>query len=662
MIGLWYNVNMVKRRKPILSTDYPLIAAEWDVGANKTIDPNASPQNISSSSRIHYWWHCSHGHPSWPATPAYRTRFQQYGCPYCEGRKAIPGETDLATLFPELAKEYADDLNDTPVSTIKPEDKHNYWWRCSLGHTWQASPNTRTKKHTHCRYCANRYAWPGFNDLASKFPDIAAEFDTEKNDTTADHVMYNSHHVMWWKCDKGHSWSDEVRARTERHTRCPKCYGVYKGYGNRLIPGVNDLFTIHPELRGYWDEPTYDNPLPKSNKKYHWKCDLGHTWFESPNALLHRKSGICPFCANTAVLPGFNDLATLNPVVAKDWDYLRNGELKPTRVAISSNRKVWWHCAKGHVWSASVYSRTGSIPTGCPECAAAETSSRGEIEMRDYITSLLPTGTEVLANDRTVIAPKELDVYVPSLAIAVEHDGLYWHSDAVISSHDYHHDKWDRCHCKGIRLIQIWEDEWHDKRPMIEDILIRALNPDQLLPSDMSVCVVDERLPVDETNEFLDRNDIHGRVMASTRLGIRDDNGDLLAVMLMSRRDDGVYLLTRYSIKIGVRVDGGFDRLLAYFRNQVGIHGEVVAFSDHRLSDEAMYVGNGFSRTGFIDPDYRYVSSHGNLARAFNHRREMERYGSQLRTKTGLKDEQLEFINGLERVYDSGKTRWLLDW
>jgi cytochrome c2 len=731
----WYNTVMAKRRKPILATDYPLIAAEWDTGANKNVDPGASPQSISANSPVHYWWRCSHGHPSWLATPAYRTRFQQYGCPYCGGRKAIPGETDLATLFPELAKEYAADLNDAPVNTIKPEDKHNYWWRCSLGHTWQAAPNTRTKKHTRCRYCANRYAWPGFNDLASKFPDIAAEFDVEKNDTTADHVVYNSHHVMWWKCDKGHSWCDDVRARTERHTRCPQCHGVYKGYGNRLIPGVNDLLSAHPELREYWNEPTYDNTLPNSNKKYQWKCPKGHTWLASPNSLMSSTKDYCPYCSNSRVwsgfndlqtlfpdiakewdadknkrpasqalpfsnkrvwwkcaahghswsspmnlrttaknatgcpycsnhriLVGFNDLATTNPELAKEWDTERNGGLTPKDVVAGTDRKVWWRCAKGHEWKAGVYSRSNrKMPTGCPECAAAETSSRGEIEVRDYITSLLPTGTEVLANDRTAIAPKELDVYVPSLAIAVEYDGIYWHTTIAGRGRDYHHDKWEQCRKRGIRLIQIWEDEWRDRRPIVEDMLQYVLHAGDQIRIGARTCAIDADVPRADADAFMNANHIQGRASASLRFGLRSADGSLAAVMLMARREDGSYLLTRYATTLGTSVVGGFTRLLSHMRDRIGEHGRIITFSDHRVSDGGLYKSNGFRQDLMLPPDYYYVNG-VNREHKFNYRKARFKSNPELRYEEGLTETQLARINGLERVYDSGKTRWLLDW
>lgn len=69
------------------------------------------------------------------------------------------------------------------------------------------------------------------------------------------------------------------------------------------------------------------------------------------------------------VLPGFNDLASLEPQVAAQWDTERNGALRPDQVTVGSGKRVWWRCEEGHVWKAKVYSRTGKMRTGCPVCA-----------------------------------------------------------------------------------------------------------------------------------------------------------------------------------------------------------------------------------------------------------------------------------------------------
>ena len=77
----------------------------------------------------------------------------------------------------------------------------------------------------------------------------------------------------------------------------------------------------------------------------------------------------CPYCTGRKVLAGFNDLASLFPKLAKEWDAELNGPLRPTEVTSGSSRRVWWRCDHGHVWRAAIYSRTGPKKCGCPVCA-----------------------------------------------------------------------------------------------------------------------------------------------------------------------------------------------------------------------------------------------------------------------------------------------------
>ena len=88
----------------------------------------------------------------------------------------------------------------------------------------------------------------------------------------------------------------------------------------------------------------------------------------SERPFVQRGNG-CPYCANRKVLPGFNDLATAAPLVAKQWHETLNGALTPEMVTAGSHKKAWWQCSYGHVWKATIYSRAGVQQCGCPVCA-----------------------------------------------------------------------------------------------------------------------------------------------------------------------------------------------------------------------------------------------------------------------------------------------------
>ena len=105
-----------------------------------------------------------------------------------------------------------------------------------------------------------------------------------------------------------------------------------------------------------------------SKKKVWWQCSLGHAYAASVSSRTMRSCG-CPYCAGKKVLPGFNDLASVEPEIALQWHPTLNGTLTPEMVTTGSRRKVWWVCDLGHVWKAAIYSRTGQKKCGCPVCA-----------------------------------------------------------------------------------------------------------------------------------------------------------------------------------------------------------------------------------------------------------------------------------------------------
>ncbi len=197
-----------------------------------------------------------------------------------------------------LLKEWHQKLNgELTPKQISYGSKKKVWWRCEHGHAWNSVVFNRTGADSGCPYCTGKKPWPGESDLASRRPDLAAEWHSTKNgNVTPKDVLEGSHYAAWWICDKGHEWQAMVKSRVS-------------GSG-------------------------------------------------------------CPYCANKKVLPGFNDLATLEPKIAAEWHPTLNGDLTPEQVTIGSHKKVWWQCSSGHVWQTVVYSRAGlgSHKSGCPVC------------------------------------------------------------------------------------------------------------------------------------------------------------------------------------------------------------------------------------------------------------------------------------------------------
>lgn len=274
----------------------------------------------------------------------------------------------LSKKKPELAKEWNYSKNGLLMpDMISVSSNKKVWWICEKGHEWTANVGSRTRGNG-CPYCSNKYVLRGLNDLQTLHPELAKEWDYEKNnDLTPDNVFANSNKRVWWKCNDGHSWKTSVALRTRMGSGCPVCAG------QRPIQGVNDLATLYPGLAKEWDydkngELKPSDILPGSEKTIWWKCDKGHSYSAFPRSRTVLNTG-CPVCINKKILVGYNDLATLHPELATEWNYDKNDGLLPTQVGGTggSHKKIWWKCSEGHEWEATLASRI-SLHTGCPFC------------------------------------------------------------------------------------------------------------------------------------------------------------------------------------------------------------------------------------------------------------------------------------------------------
>jgi hypothetical protein len=339
-----------------LLTAYTSFVGQWDYEKNKI-----KPTEVTAHSGKYIWWRCANGH-SWRAKVAYRQNGN--GCPYCAGKKAVSGETDLATVMPEIAAQWDHEKNKgrTPDRFL-PQSGKVIWWICKNGHSWQA-PIQRRYIGSGCPFCSGQIVIKGVNDLQSRHPLLAEQWDFHRNCCRPDEVHAYRNDYAWWFCHKGHSWRARINNRASHGRGCPYCSGYL------AIPGETDLFTRCPNLAKEWDyeRNTLDihNTAEFSKKKAWWKCADGHSW----SAVIHSRSrpngNGCPYCAGKMAIPGETDLATLAPHLAAEWDYERN-ITDINNITLKSNIKVWWLCKCGHRWKATVCNR--AIGSGCPRCA-----------------------------------------------------------------------------------------------------------------------------------------------------------------------------------------------------------------------------------------------------------------------------------------------------
>lgn len=267
------------------------------------------------------------------------------------------------TLLRQWDAEKNGDL--TPENVSYGSQKKPFW-RCDRGHSWQAAVYTRTAG-SGCPYCAGKKIQSGNNDLVTLFPELAREWDAEKNRTLPppSEISPWSHRKAHWKCIKGHEWEAVIKSRAQG-CGCPVCAG------RMVLPGFNDLATTHSRLAEEWDAERNGALSPfdvvaGSDRRVWWRCENGHGWRATISSRACGGTG-CPYCSGKRTITGENDFATQYPAIAAEWDADRNGELTPDQFAPNSNRKAFWRCPLGHSYSTTISSRVNR-GTGCPYCA-----------------------------------------------------------------------------------------------------------------------------------------------------------------------------------------------------------------------------------------------------------------------------------------------------
>jgi predicted nucleic acid-binding Zn-ribbon protein len=202
-----------------LQTTHPLIAAEWDFEKNDGL----APTMVTAGSARKVGWICGLSH-RWDALVNSRT-LQGTGCPFCSGQRVLRGFNDLQTSKPEIAKQWDFAKNEefNPAS-ISIGSRLSVWWRCDLDHSWKARIANRTYLDRGCPFCGGKKLLEGFNDLLTRYPEIAAEWDSQSNQRQPSEVMPGNNSKAWWICPFGHRYYSSIVGRTGVHgSNCPTC-------------------------------------------------------------------------------------------------------------------------------------------------------------------------------------------------------------------------------------------------------------------------------------------------------------------------------------------------------------------------------------------------------------------------------------------------------
>jgi hypothetical protein len=272
--------------------------------------------------------------------------------------------------------------------------------------------------------------------LGDLHPVVASEWHPSKNaPLTAFDLKPASAKTVWWQCTLGHEWPTKPQNRL-RGERCPECAKTLSAAKRSTPKPGRSLADLYPDIAADWNttrngDVTASDVNPGSKTNRWWKCRVcSHEWSTDPDHRTRSNRG-CPQCARSRISkskstpkPG-ESLADTNPTLAAEWHPHRNEELTAFDVKPRSKRKVWWQCAHGHEWHATVAPR--SVGIGCPKCSTVGASER-EIRLAHELAA---AGFSV-DHDHPPIPvvgrrPVQADIAIPDLQLVIEYDGAHYH-------------------------------------------------------------------------------------------------------------------------------------------------------------------------------------------------------------------------------------------
>ncbi|MCP4912813.1 MAG: hypothetical protein GY909_06820 [Oligoflexia bacterium] len=323
------------------------------------------------------------------------------------------------------------------------------WWICSLcNHEWQTSIYHRAIKGSCCRKCSarRRLDFDVNKSIFTTHPEIAKDWSKKENaKLTPKMFPKGSRFIVNWKC---HVCSQKIKKSIKSYNGCTRCKK------NKKLQKKN-LQAEYPNIAREWHKTKNGNKLPSSfsphsNKSAWWSCNTcDHSWSTKISNRTSLGRG-CPACANKVIIAKKNDLKTTHPYLAKEWHPTKNKDLKPSEVTYGSGKKVWWLCPNKHEYKASILHR--SHGTECPKCNEGRQTSFAEQATYFYVKKLYPdTLNRFNAN---FLDRMELDIYIPSIKVAIEYDGEAWHKKNTLKREER---KYQICKERGIKLIRLRE-------------------------------------------------------------------------------------------------------------------------------------------------------------------------------------------------------------
>lgn len=428
---------------------FPDVAKQWCQEKNGDV----TPADISGVSGVVVWWHCEVCGGDYDMKVAHKTT-SHCQCPYCMRQRPLKDFNTLQACAPRLAEELSA-ANPFTADEILCTSNQMAIWECpDCQHKWNEVIKYRIMQGKTCPVCHRHTEpvrlppFPGKGPaqchlpveerkLKHHNPELLSEWDYEENTRrglTPD-ITFGSSAKAAWICPHGHHYDARVSHRTgTSHTGCPYCAGT------QVLKNVSDLATTHPDLARELDGKASgfdatEVSAGNTTADAVWNCPVCHYQYHARIVERTHGSG-CPRCSRiisnkAARLPrkGLTFAEGASDELKDEWS--SKNERGMNTVSLHSGYRAWWVCSNcHHEWQTAVANRVNG--SRCPKCGATHTSF-AEQALVYYVSQALPESIVlngyVIRENNTPIPP--VDVAIPSMKIAIEHDGEFWHRNRL---------------------------------------------------------------------------------------------------------------------------------------------------------------------------------------------------------------------------------------
>ena len=496
-----------------------------------------------------------------------------------------------------------------------------------------------------CLRCAEKPKMTSYEGFLARFSDVLPEGYSFKPDGYT-----NGDGKVRLVCPK-HGESDvnvSSYARKNAQTGCRKC--ADEGTASKLRKGMDVFISQAREIFG--DKYKYGGVYVNQSTPIEVICEIHGTQMQTPE--VHLRGHGCKRCGYAS--GGEKGRLAFTEFISRANEE-HNGKYTYDEASyLGSSFKTKIVCEKHGEFYQTPRDHTASNgrATGCPKCPGANKSSKGEQELATFLAGYIQIQTGFR------YSRKEFDVLIPEKNLAIEYDGLIWHSTKYRTREEQLRKRAD-ADSLGINLIRIFEHEWLYRRKQVESLILSRLGLTKKKVYARMCSIVE--VSNDKATDFHNEYHVQGWHRTGKSYGLALD-GEVLAVMtftenLSSRKvEEGVHELVRFSSK--VQVLGGASRLLKHYVKNHKPE-KILSYSDKRLFSGRLYETLGFSKVHDVAPSYSYwregtmTLQHKSLFRRDNLPSILGTAFDPAKTEKQNCEE-----NGYYQVYDDGKIRWEL--